>query len=137
MFFGLPLDVNLKSQKFKKLRGFLIITELSFLKKYLWKYSPLAFLNNINNFLKREIVYRISKLLTTSSRYPSFSSILHFVKLPGSSPSTPDPPPLLALWPCKCIKGLLYPEEYYIHEKERNSYNRNHLQMGSDLCTYV
>ena len=35
MFFGLPLDVELKSQKFKKWREFLIITALSFLKKYL------------------------------------------------------------------------------------------------------
>ena len=30
MFFGLPLDVDLKSQKFKKWREFLIITGLSF-----------------------------------------------------------------------------------------------------------
>ena len=35
MFFGLPLGIDLKSQKFKKWREFLIVTELIFEKKYL------------------------------------------------------------------------------------------------------
>ena len=42
MFFGLPLDVNLKSQKFKKWREFLIITGLSFKKSTYKKCSTLG-----------------------------------------------------------------------------------------------
>ena len=42
MFFGLPLDVNLKSEKFKKWRDFVIITGLSFQKNTYKKCSPLG-----------------------------------------------------------------------------------------------
>ena len=43
MLFGLTLDVDLKSQKFKKWRGFLIITGLSFKKSTYKKCSPFVY----------------------------------------------------------------------------------------------
>ena len=58
MFFGLPLDVDVKSQKFKKWREFLIITGLSFLKRTYKKCSPLAAqiaIAHISNRQAREI----------------------------------------------------------------------------------
>ena len=52
MFFCLPLDVDLKSQKFKKWREFLIITGLSFRKSTYKKCSPLENLTKNSKLYK-------------------------------------------------------------------------------------
>ena len=87
MFFGLPFDVNLKSQKFINWREFLIITGLRFLKKYLKKCSPL---DNFPNQKKKSFFFNVCCI--------DFLNYLFYLNLAGENDPTQipvmTPPPL-------------------------------------------
>ena len=54
MFFGLPLGIDIKSQKFKKWWEFLIVTGVSFKKSTYKKCSPLG--TTVKKFLHRNLI---------------------------------------------------------------------------------